>query len=123
MKLLMESGWNGVVTLVHTGEETDPWTSRSRLPPSDDYGLEFVGEWEDIAAHAEEFSGKKVGIRVLPESDPDPEPEEMPQLSLSEMMAEVDRIQEGMEAIEDDDTLKEIREARSGKMYGYRDDD
>jgi hypothetical protein len=46
-----------------------------------------------------------------------------PNLAILAALAEVERIQEGMQPKEDGGSLNLLRQARSGEMYGYGHDD
>jgi hypothetical protein len=69
------------------------------------------GTWEEITRHANEFVGRKVRITVL-----DDEVNEM-----LEALRKVSERSKNMPVSSDKDTLKLIREARSGGMFGERD--
>ncbi len=71
------------------------------------------GTWEEITRHANEFVGRKVRITVL-------EDEVLPQpnYEMLEALRKVSERSKNMSVSSDKDTLKLIREARSGGMFG-----
>ncbi len=76
------------------------------------------GTWEEITRHAKDFVGRKVRITVL-ENEVSPAPNR-------EMLEALRRVSErsvNMPVSSDKDTLKLIREARSGGMFGDASDD
>ena len=70
------------------------------------------GTWEEITRHAKEFVGRKVRITIL-EDEVSPKPN-------YEMLEALCKVSErrNMPVSSDVDTLKLIREARSGGMFG-----
>ena len=54
------------------------------------------------------------GKQEVCESGPFP-----PNNALLKALCEIDAIQKGMNPIQDDDTLRYLKEARAGAMYGY----
>lgn len=74
------------------------------------------GTWEEMARHAEEFAGRRVRVTVLDEAI-------MPNPRNEAMLAVLERSQERLKDLpiggSTEETLKMIREARGGKMWGY----
>jgi hypothetical protein len=71
------------------------------------------GTWEEITRHANEFVGRKVRITVL-----DDEISRQPNYEMLEALRKVSERSKNMPVSSDKDTLKLIREARSGGMFG-----
>ncbi len=71
------------------------------------------GTWEEITRHANEFVGRKVRITVL-----DDEVLPQPNYEMLEALRKVSERSKNMPVSSDKDTLKLIREARSGGMFG-----
>lgn len=76
------------------------------------------GTWEEITRHAENFVGRKVRITVL-----DEETERKPNREMLDALRKVAERSKNMPVSSDEDTLKLIREARSGGMFGDAADD
>ena len=76
------------------------------------------GTWEEIVRHAKEFAGRKVRITVL-----DDEAAPAPNLEMLDALRKVSERSKKMPVSSDEDTLKLIREARSGGMFGDASDD
>jgi hypothetical protein len=71
------------------------------------------GTWEEITRHAKDFVGRKVRITVL-----DEETASKPNREMLEALRKVAERSKNMPVSSDEDTLKLIREARSGGMFG-----
>lgn len=71
------------------------------------------GTWEEIARHAPDFIGRKVRLTILDDEEA-PKPNE----AMLEALRKVSERSKTMPVSPDDDTLKMIREARSGGMFG-----
>ena len=78
------------------------------------------GIWEEIAAHAEELSGKRVKVIVEPEAVM---AGMQPNFAMLNAMREADEIQQGMNPKPESDGVAILREGRRGGMYGYPDAD
>jgi hypothetical protein len=76
------------------------------------------GTWEEITRHAQEFVGRKVRIIVL-----DEEVSAKPNYEMLEALHKVSERSKNMPVSSDEDTLKLIRDARSGEMFGDASDD
>ncbi len=76
------------------------------------------GTWEEITRHAKDFVGRKVRIIVL-----DDEAVSEPNFEMLEALRKVSERSKNMPVSSDEDTLKLIREARSGGMFGDASDD
>ncbi len=76
------------------------------------------GTWEEITRHAKDFVGRKVRITVL-----DDEAASEPNREMLEALRKVAERSKNMPVSSDEDTLKLIREARSGGMFGDASDD
>jgi hypothetical protein len=76
------------------------------------------GTWEEITRHAKDFVGRKVRITVL-----DEEVSPAPNREMLEALRKVSERSKNMPVSSDEDTLKLIREARSGGMFGDAGDD
>ena len=76
------------------------------------------GTWEEITRHAKDFVGRKVRITVL-----DNEVSPKPNREMLEALRKVAKRSKNMPVSSDEDTLKLIREARSGGMFGDASDD
>ncbi len=72
----------------------------------------FEGVWEDVAQHSSEFSGKRVRVTVL---EPTPQPNEAMLLALRKVAER----SKSMPFSSGEGSLEILREARSGKMFGY----
>lgn len=75
------------------------------------------GTWEEITRHSKEFVGRKVRITILEE-----EISPTPNYEMLEALRKVSERSKNMPVSSDEDTLKLIREARSGGMFGDADD-
>ncbi len=73
------------------------------------------GTWEEITKHAKSLVGKKVRVTVL-EDEPIAKPK--PNEGMLEALRKVRERNKNMPESSDEDTLKMIREARSGGMFG-----
>ena len=71
------------------------------------------GTWEEITRHAKEFVGRKVRITIL-EDEVSPKPN----YEMLEALRKVSERSKNMPVSSDEDTLKLIRDARSGGMFG-----
>ena len=71
------------------------------------------GTWEEITRHAKDFIGRKVRVTVLEE-----EARTAPNYEMLEALRKVSERSKNMPVSSDEDTLKLIREARSGGMFG-----
>ncbi len=71
--------------------------------------LELEGTWEEIAAHAPEFSGHRLRVMVLPENSA----QEDPRL---DSLQEIEERSRSMNPKPDSHDL--LREGRQGAMYG-----
>ena len=71
------------------------------------------GTWEEITRYAKDFVGRKVRLTVL-EDDVLPKPN----YEMLEALRKVSERSKNMPVSADEDTLKLIREARSGGMFG-----
>ncbi len=76
------------------------------------------GTWEEITRHANEFVGRKVRITILED-----EVSSKPNYEMLEALRKVSERSKNMPVSSDEDTLKLIREARSGGMFGDASDD
>ena len=76
------------------------------------------GTWEEITRHAKDFVGRKVRITVL-----DDEVSSAPNREMLEALRKVSERSKNMPVSSDEDTLKLIREARSGGMFGNKSND
>ena len=76
------------------------------------------GTWEEITRHAKDFVGRKVRITVL-EDEVSP----VPNYEMLDALRKVSERSKNMPVSSDEDTLKLIREARSGGMFGDASDD
>jgi hypothetical protein len=76
------------------------------------------GTWEEITRHAKDFVGRKVRITVL-EDEVSP----APNYEMLDALRKVSERSKNMPVSSDEDTLKLIREARSGGMFGDASDD
>lgn len=76
------------------------------------------GTWEEISRHAKDFVGRKVRLTVL-EDEAAPKPND----EMLEALRKVAERSKNMPVSSDEDTLKLIREARSGGMFGDASDD
>ncbi len=74
------------------------------------------GTWEEIAAHAEELSGKR--IKVIVETDVGATVL-MPNRKMLDAMQAADEIQQGMNPKPESDGVAILREGRRGAMYGH----
>ncbi len=73
------------------------------------------GTWEEITEHAKSLVGKKVRVTVL-EDEPIAKPK--PNEGMLEALRKVRERNKNMPESSGEDTLKMIREARSGGMFG-----
>lgn len=76
------------------------------------------GTWEEITRHAKEFVGRKVRITVLEDKV-----SSKPNYEMLEALRKVSERSKNMPVSSDEDTLKMIREARSGGMFGDASED
>lgn len=73
------------------------------------------GTWEEIAAHADELTGKRVRVIVEPETVIEAV---APNFAMLNAMREADEIQKGMNPKLESDGVAILREGRQGAMYG-----
>jgi len=71
--------------------------------------MEMEGTWEEIAAHAPEFSGRRLRVVVLPEISA----QEDPHLNFLQEIEERSRLMNPKP-----DSRDLLREGREGAMYG-----
>lgn len=71
------------------------------------------GTWEEIAAHADEFAGKRLRVTMIEEA-------RHPNYAMFEALRKAAELQAGMRFTDGSDTQKMLREARAGGMYGYK---
>ena len=76
------------------------------------------GTWEEITRHAKDFVGRKVRVTILED-----EVSQKPNYEMLEVLRKVAERSKNMPVSSDEDTLKLIREARSGGMFGDASDD
>ncbi len=76
------------------------------------------GTWEEITRHAKDFVGRKVRVTILED-----EVSQKPNHEMLEALRKVSERSKNMPVSSDEDTLKLIREARSGGMFGDASDD
>lgn len=77
--------------------------------------LELEGTWEEIAAHAHEFTGKRLKVSI---EDLAPPTAVQPNWKMLEAMRLADEIQQGMNPRPDSDGVVIVRYGRTGPMYG-----
>lgn len=73
------------------------------------------GTWEEITKHAQSLVGKKVRLTVL---DDEAQPKSQPNEGMLEALRKIKERHKDMPESSGKDTLKIIREARSGGMFG-----
>ena len=73
------------------------------------------GTWEEITEHAKSFAGKKVRVTVLEDA---PQTKAKPNEGMLEALRRIGERHESMPESSGKDTLRLIREARSGGMFG-----
>ncbi len=73
------------------------------------------GTWEEIAKHAESLVGKKLRVTVL---EDEPMAKSKPNEGMLEALRKIRERHKNMPESSGEDTLKMIREARSGGMFG-----
>ncbi len=74
------------------------------------------GTWEEVSRHGEELAGRRVRVTVLDDvTMPTPRNEAM----LSALERSRERLKDLPVSGSTEETLKMIREARAGKMWGY----
>ena len=73
------------------------------------------GTWEEISKHAKSLVGKKLRVTVL---DEEPTAKSKPNEGMLEALRKVRERNKNMPESSGKDTLKMIREARSGGMFG-----
>lgn len=71
------------------------------------------GTWEEITRHAQDFVGRKVRITILED-----EVSLKPNYEMLEALRKVSERSKNMPVSSDENTLKLIRLARSGGMFG-----
>ena len=88
------------------------------------------GTWEEIAAHADELVGKRMKVIVETDTPQGIEPPYMgspnvgpPNEKALAVLAEITERQKGRRETSGEDTLRIIREGRSGGMYGLEPSD
>jgi len=77
------------------------------------------GTWEEITKHAKSLIGKKVRLTII-EDEPIHKPK--PNEGMLEALRKIKERHENMPESSDKDTLRMIREARSGGMFGDESD-
>lgn len=74
----------------------------------------YEGTWEEIAQHAPELAGRRVRLTILEE------PSQIePNRAMLEALRKVSARAKNMPSSSDADTLRFLREARAGRMFGY----
>ncbi len=73
------------------------------------------GTWEEITKHAKSLVGKKVRVTVL---EDEPQQKAKPNEGMLEALRKIKERHKNMPESSGEDTLKMIREARSGGMFG-----
>ena len=73
------------------------------------------GTWEEITKHAKSLVGKKVRVTVLEDA---PQTKAQPNEGMLEALRKIKERHKNMPESSGEDTLKMIREARSGGMFG-----
>ena len=74
--------------------------------------LVLEGTWEEIAAHAPEFTGRRLRVTVINEQKPQPNQKAL------EIMKRVKELQKDMRYTDGSKTQEMLRDARSGGMFG-----
>lgn len=77
------------------------------------------GTWEEITRHAADFVGRKVRLTILDDEKQSPKSNQ----AMLEALRKISERSKNMPESADDETLKMIREARSGGMFGNDSDD
>jgi hypothetical protein len=78
------------------------------------------GTWEEITKHAKSLVGKKVRVTVL---EDEPQTKAQPNEGMLEALRKIKERHKNMPESSGEDTLKMIREARSGGMFGGESDE
>ncbi len=78
------------------------------------------GTWEEITKHAKSLVGKKLRVTVL---DDEPMSTPTPNEGMLEALRKIKERHKNMPESSGKDTLKMIREARSGGMFGDESDE
>lgn len=78
----------------------------------------FEGTWEEITKHAQDLVGRRVRVTIL-----DEEPAAKPNEGMLEALRKIEERHKNMPESPGEDTLKMIREARSGGMFGDESDE
>lgn len=78
----------------------------------------FEGTWEEITKHAQDLVGRRVRVTIL-----DEEPTAKLNEGMLEALRKIEERHENMPESPGGDTLKMIREARSGGMFGDESDE
>lgn len=73
------------------------------------------GTWEEVARHADELTGKRVRVTVLDDETTSPHNEAM----LAVLRRSAERRKDMPVSGATEETLKIIRAARGGEMWGY----
>jgi len=83
------------------------------------------GTWEEIAAHAEEFAGKRLKVIVDVDAPEAVEPPNVgppnvgpPNKQMLDILRDIAERQKGRRYTSGEDTQELIRQARDGGMYG-----
>ena len=74
--------------------------------------LVLEGTWEEIAAHAPEFTGRRLRVTVIEERKP------QPNQKMLEIMKKVKEKQKDMRFTDGSKTQEMLRAARNGGMFG-----
>lgn len=75
------------------------------------------GTWEEITRHADELRGHKVRVTILDSNVPQPNRKAL------EAMRRIEERQKDMPETDGTDSLKILRRARGGEMFGYESED
>lgn len=78
------------------------------------------GTWEEIVRQASRFAGRKMRITILEDELP---MQPKPNLAMLEALRKVKERSKNMPESSGENTLKMIREARSGGMFGDESDE
>jgi hypothetical protein len=78
------------------------------------------GTWEEITKHSKSLVGKKVRVTVL---EDEPQTKAQPNEGMLEALRKIKERHKNMPESSGEDTLKMIREARSGGMFGGESDE
>jgi hypothetical protein len=127
-ELLLKSGYQGIFTAVNT--HFAPPTDQDIIAKENEGSKDIVGIegiWEEVKSQGSMLAGQHVRVTVVDNPDQPangydrPSDICVPNAAMLEALSDIEEIRKGMNPKKG--TKDYLREARSGAMYGFGDDD